>query len=348
MSDAVNWTFGSEDLDLDGDMTLIVARRASTKLHAWKIEFAKDATSELRGAIARTVERLGQLTARSYEPSLVIGDGDYLAVPDQLIAAAAPPLPSRRARSEPDPEGSRRRSRAAAPAQGIETDPQVRHVLRQASGHPLLAAPDLEGSPFLFYAVVVGGVPEARTAFVRKRSPTRALGPGLVFFHGDRLTRVTEPLLVLEDNFDLVVTPEGIAVLSQPVFEQLFRDAETLVERYPVWAKAFSTLGLDAGQTEILTERCRRDSRLAHRLRQIHESGHLAAGNVTAKQVFEEAKRLGINRDSISHGGKLDFSCADVGTLLKLLNDDLFLGGLSRVPFEAGSKFRQRSPSAGQ
>jgi hypothetical protein len=39
----------------------------------------------------------------------------------------------------------------------------------------------------------------------------------------------------------------------------------------------------------------------------------------------------------------LNFTGPDVNTLLKLLNDDLFIGGLSKVPYEAGSKARYAS-----
>lgn len=358
MSDP-EWVFDPASVKQEELMTLVLARRLSNKtLQGYKVEFAKDATDELRKVIRTTVSLLAALTPRQYEPSLAIKQGEYLAVPDELIQRAAPPLAHSASAKTGDaqddgaedadtsPEGSGSEPSAAA-SQGtthIETDPEVRKLLREASGQPPLSAQALSGKTFLFYAVVIGNDPERRVAFVRKHGPTTSLGRGhLLFAHGDRLTRVSQPLLALDTRFDLVVTPDGIAAINQGVFDALFRDAETLVARYPHWATAFSSLGLNDADTAALVERCRRDFRLANRLRQIFESGHLAAGNVAVKAVLAQAKTLGIDESDIAKNGRLDFSKPDMATLLKLLNDDLFIGGLSKVRFEAGNKSRQAS-----
>lgn len=353
MTDTSAWQIDPAGIDIAGDMTLLVARRKGKGIAGYKLEFAKQATTELREAMAGTLTRLATLRRRDYEPSLVIGDEEYMAVPDQLVSVAAPPLPPRTRRSGRTPpngggsDGSRGRQPRAAGAT-IETDPEVRRFLRDAAGHDPLPAGSLAGRPFLFYAVVVGNDPRTRSAFVRKHNPAVSLAAGrLLFSYEDRLTRVEHPLFSLDDHFDLVVTPEGILVLNQSIFDALFRDAKVLVDRYPIWAKAFSTLRIGSDQVDVLVERCRRDSRLAHRLRQIHESGHLAAGRVKLDQVLAEADRLGLGRHGFLKDGKLDFGCQDIGTLLKLLNDDLFIGGLSQVAYEAGSKARQRPGTTG-
>ena len=349
MTDAKSWAFDPTCLDPDGAMTLVLARRRGARLIGGKVEFAKDADAELRTVVRRSADSVATLIRRTYEPSLVIGPGEYLAAPDGLVDRAAPP-PVKQSQSGEAGKGVKQgggQARNPATEDGIpkvviETDPQVRGFLRRASGLELLPAQDLlRKPPFLFYAVVIGDDPQSRIAFVRKMSPTRTLDAGkLLFAYGNRLTRVTEPLLAIEDHFDLIVTKEGIAVLNQTVFEALFRDAETLVERYPVWASSFSTLGLSDLQTKVLVERCQRDSRLASRLRQIYESGHLAAGQVTKTQVLKEADRVAGGRARFLKNGELDFGCQDASALLKLLNDDLFVGGLSHQPFEAGSKAR--------
>jgi hypothetical protein len=348
MNKSADWSFDPAALDLDGDMTLVLARRQGTKLVGGKVEFADQATDELRAAIKNCAAKIATLTRRSYEPSLRIQDGEYMAVPDQLVEKAAAPLkPKAKAGAAVTTEDPKKGSvEKAAPAQHIETDPQVRSLLKNASGLNLLAAQALGKQRFLFYAVVVGSTPGSRTSFVRKVNPSKALDAGKMWFSfGQRLTKVEQPLLSLDDYFDLVVTTDGIAVLNQIVFDSLFRDAETLVQRYPVWAKAFATVGLDDEQTTVLVERCRRDTRLATRLRQIHESGHLAAGGVTLDQVLDEADRVAGGRNRFLSSGKLDFACQDVSTLLKLLNDDLFIGGLSKVQYETSSKARYTSSS---
>lgn len=341
MTDTASWTIDPGMIDIEGDMTLLLAERRGKQLEGWKVEFAKDATDELRAAMQATRDRLSSLRRRDYEPSLAIAPDEYLAVPDQLVAVAAPPLTTRprQVRIPADPGDG-----TAPVAPTVETDPQVRHLLRNAAGLDPLPAQELPEHPFLFYAVVVGSDPAARAAFVRKHNPAVNLRTGIpLFSYGDRLTRVDRPLFKLDDHFDLVVTTEGILVLNQTVFDALFRDAKTLVDRYPVWAGTFHTLKIGDDQVQILVDRCQRDSRLATRLRQIFESGHLATGKVKAEQVLAEADRLGLGRERFLTSGKLDFGCAEVSMLLKLLNEDLFIGGLSKVPYEAGSKSRASS-----
>ncbi len=60
------------------------------------------------------------------------------------------------------------------------------------------------------------------------------------------------------------------------------------------------------------------------------------------RHVTREINKLGLPREALLKGGRLDFSGADADTILKLLNDDLFIGGLSGVSYEAGSKARRR------
>lgn len=338
MSPVRKWKLDPSSVDVAGDITLAVARRSGRRLHGYKVEFASGAGEVIRDVCRETLERVRQRTARQYEASLRIDDQrEYLAVPDEQLVMHESFRPKRQRRAP----GSKDDGNPAVTS--IETDPQVRELLRRASGLDRLPAEHLTRFAFQFYAAVVGSDPARRTSFVRKKNPAKVLKRGgLVFSYGDRLTEVRDPLMLLDDRFDLIVAGQGLAVLEQDVFESLFRDVEVLAERYPVYAKAFETLRLGESELEILVDRCRRDSRLGARLRQIYESGHLAAGNVSTKQVIREIDRLELPRDRLLSDGKLDFSGADASTILKLLNDDLFIGGLSKVSYEAGSKARRQ------
>lgn len=340
MTPVRTWSLDTDAVDIAGDVTLVVARRSGKTLQGHKIEFDTKAGDVIRGVCRETLRRIAERSARQYEPSLHIDPAsEYLAVPDAELVQHEAFRPKRRRSADLDEVNGRVNPATAT----IETDPQVRHLLRRASGLERLPAERLTEYTFQFYAAVVGSAPTARTAFVRKMNPAKVLRRGrMVFAYGDRLRSVDEPLLLLDEWFDLVVAPDGIAVLDQAVFEQLFRDVKVLNERYPVYAKAFSTLQLDQDQIETLVERCRHNSRLGNRLRQIYESGHLAAGNVTMTRVKREITKLGLPRDALLKDGRLDFTGADADTILKLLNDDLFIGGLSGVPYEAGSKARRR------
>jgi hypothetical protein len=58
--------------------------------------------------------------------------------------------------------------------------------------------------------------------------------------------------------------------------------------------------------------------------------------------VQREVKRLGLPEDRFFVDGQLRFDEADTSTLLKLLNEDLFLGGFTDASFEAGSKAKRQ------
>jgi hypothetical protein len=341
MTPVRTWSLDASAVDITGDVTLVVSRRSGKSLQGFKIEFDTKAGEVIREVCRETLHRIAERSARQYEPSLHIDPAsEYLAVPDAELVQHEAFRPKRRRRSgdAEEPVGGVNPATVT-----IETDPQVRDLLRRASGLGRLPAERLTEYTFQFYAAVVGSNPIARIAFVRKTNPARVLRRGrMVFAYGDRLRSIEDPLLLLDERFDLVVAPDGIAVLDQAVFEQLFRDVKVLNERYPVYARAFSTLQLDQNQIETLVERCRHNSRLGNRLRQIYESGHLAAGNVTMSDVKREINKLGLPRGVLLKDGRLDFTGADPDTILKLLNDDLFIGGLSGVPYEVGSKARRR------
>jgi hypothetical protein len=339
-SPSASWTFDPQALDVTGDLTFVVARRSGASLRGFKVEVADEAADAIRAVCTATVERLGALQRRDYEPSISIDTGvEYLAVPDEHLQRS--PLP-RRSSAETSSQGSASvTSGAPSGVIAIEADPQVRALLRDASGLALLPAPSLRRFPFQFYAAVVGSDPRNRVAFVRKKNPASVVKPGhLLFAYGDRLTRVTNPLLLLDDHFDLIILDGGIVVLNQRTFDLLFRDSDALAERYPVYAEAFSALGLSGDQLATLIDHCRRDIRFASRLRQIYESGHLAANKITLEDVEAQIERLGLDRRRFFTDGRLDFSGSDAAALLKLLNDDLFVGELSTVTYEAGSKSR--------
>jgi hypothetical protein len=337
MTPVHRWRLDPKSIDLSGDITLVVARRSGKTLHGYKVEFEARAGEGIRDVCRRTLDQLGPLAARQYEPSLHIDPGhEYLAVPDAELVQHESFRPKQRSQRD----GSDGEGIAAVPT--IETDPQVRDLLGRAAGLDRLPAAHLSEYSFQFYAAVVGSAPTARTAFLRKANPAKVLNRGrMVFSYGDRLRTIQDPIFLLDEYFDLVVTAGGIAVLDQSVFESLFRDIQVLNERYPVYAGGFASLKLDVAEIDTLVERCRTNSRLGNRLRQIYESGHLATGRVTMRQVEQEINRLGLPKAKLMKDGKLDFSGADADTILKLLNDDLFIGGLSKVAYEAGSKARR-------
>lgn len=334
------WQLDRTKIDVTSDVTFVVVRRSGANLKGYKVEASHDALEDIRSACTATLDLLGQRAPRTYEPSLEIEpEHEYLAVPIGDIQSTNRTTAAVSTSADDDASNGQ-----VQPVEttAVETDPQVSELLSRASGLDRLPAPDLRRFAFLFYAAVVGNSSGTRSAFIRKRNPAMTVRSGRrPLAYGNVLNRVDEPLMLLDPAFDLVVTPEGIAVLNQSVFEALFRDTTVMAERFPVYAAAFASLGIDGPQMAQLVEHCQRDSRLGKRLRQIFESGHLAAGKVTLAHVKREVKRLGLQEDHFFVDGNLRFDEADTGTLLKLLNEDLFIGGFTDVGFEAGNKAKR-------
>jgi hypothetical protein len=174
---------------------------------------------------------------------------------------------------------------------------------------------------------------------VRKTDPHLTARPGWVISSlGEALSRIDDPVFVLESRFDVIVLPDGLAVLNATPFETLFRAAEEMSERVVTWADAITDHFPIAGDGEsLLVDAARRSSRLAKRMRSIYDSGHLAA--VTLSQLRAAAKQQGLDVASLfSKDGLVINKDTDTLTLLALLNEDLFKGGLTGTKFAADRK----------
>ena len=190
---------------------------------------------------------------------------------------------------------------------------------------------------FLFYAVLVGPSDD-RSAFIRLYNPRRVARPGLfstVF--GEELRKLKDPIFVFDSEFDMVVTNEGIAALNQNAFERIFRDLSVMRGRLPDYVEHItSKLPMKSEDAARFLAKCVTNSRVANRARAIFEKGHLA--NVEIAHVKAEIKKQGLDEGKFVKDGHLVFDEADPYSLLQLLNEDLFIGGLSKTPFAAQRK----------
>jgi len=226
---------------------------------------------------------------------------------------------------------------------GVAADVALPDILGRASSLERLSAQGLPAG-FLLYAAVVGDNPADRHAFVRKANPRSAVRPGkIITAFGDRLRHVTEPLLILDDHFDLVMGGGGVAVLNQSAFEQLFRDTDRLLRRFPKYVDSLGhALPIDGDAAKRLTVLCMERPLLGKKLRAVYENGFLKRGLFSIKALQEEARRQGVDTRAIIRGDRIIIEDADqVGTLLKLLNEDLTTGAFSKQRYEVDSKSRR-------
>ena len=87
---------------------------------------------------------------------------------------------------------------------------------------------------------------------------------------------------------------------------------------------------------EVLAEKARANGRLRRRLRAIHDRGHL--GDVDIETVRNHIREVGLSEDERIAGDELVVDEADPMTLLYLLNEDFFTGGLTTIGFRSERK----------
>jgi len=123
--------------------------------------------------------------------------------------------------------------------------------------------------------------------------------------------------------------------VSENSFEMLFREAPELTARLPRYVESVAAaLPFAEGAGEALADACARNSRFARRLRSIHERGHLQG--VTLDRLRHEITRHGLREEDYVRDGHLVADNPEM--LLRILNEDLFTGGLSDTQYQAERK----------
>jgi antitoxin component HigA of HigAB toxin-antitoxin module len=154
---------------------------------------------------------------------------------------------------------------------------------------------------------------------------------------GTSLKKVEKPVFALDPYFDLVITERGIIATNQRFFETLFKESEAILENVPAWVESITDhLPIAGDGAAALAEKCRSDSRLRRRLRAVADRGHLQ--NVTLDQIRAHLEQLELPEDCFIVEDELVFDDADPFTLMALLNEDLFSGGLTGTGFRSERK----------
>jgi hypothetical protein len=179
-------------------------------------------------------------------------------------------------------------------------------------------------------------------AFVAKSNPSMSLDKGAWFTpHGDPFANVTTPLFLFESRTDLVVGPEHILVLNQLAFEQWFRESPAIGEHLDKWVQEIDAhLPIAGDGVERLRKRAQTDSRIRRLLRNINERDHLRT--VPMSRIRHHLAQQGLSDAGLVEDDKLVLP-ENPFILLKVLNEDLFLGGLTDLPFVSDNKEPRRS-----
>jgi hypothetical protein len=293
----------------DGDptLTLMVARRSGTNIIGGHVNVADAAAADLRDSARASLGDLDTLEQRAYDPDALLEVGEYFLL---------------------------RRT-------DVEDSFGVLAFLDRGPASDLLAPEEVARKPQLFYAAVIGAAPAERLVFVAKSNPAKLVHAGFFLtLRGDVFTKIDSDVFLFEDRVDLIVSRDSLVVLNQSAFEQWFRDTPVIQERVHAWINGVTDhLPIAGDGADRLAERARTDSRLRRTLFSIQARGHLQHVGIERIRAHMAAQHL--DEAKLLRGDELVFDQADPATLLKLLNEDLFLGGLTDEPFVVDRKSRR-------
>jgi hypothetical protein len=285
-------------------MSLVVVEREGVELDDSEVKISGDAGQYLASAWAQTLEELSAREMVAYSPEVVIraGEGRAVMINDDL-----------------------------------REENEVIDLLLADVDLPLVR-PDAVDSDLLYLYAVVSDTDAGRVAMIKKTNPTkRARGGKRWALARDELRLMSDDPWQLHPLFDLVVSDDGGYALNTTPFEQLFADAERLRAKVDEWVDGIANrLPMSKRQRDLLVVRCRESPRLRRRLRSIAYRGHIT--RVTVDDVRRHVREMGLPTRQFVRNGQLVVDDANVDELLRVLNEDLMRGGLTRDPFVIESK----------
>ena len=278
-------------------------RPRRSRLDAAAIELSQDVARELQALCRAELDRLPGLIRRPYGGSPYIEPGEeYLAVP---IAE----LPS-----------------AAAPAHTVDADEAADlsdlQRLVMTPGLPSLSATDLREGRYLFYAVICTEQDtDQRIGFVRQSDPHRVARAGgfTTLFGQEGLRRLEDPVFVFEASFDLIISPEEVAVLRLEAFNRMFADLNTLAMAAP--ANATTIAGIVGRVTPAAVEALARAGAarpsLARRLQRLATTG--AVPSVTPGDLSKAMLKHDLDPARLVTGDQITFPQEQAAVFLDLI-----------------------------
>lgn len=304
---AVTRPFTSDAAKLGEGLSMLVVERPSKKRFSIaEIKTADEAQAELVNAWRATLDKIADDSALvTYSPDLSFRAGD-------------PRIPVLQ--------------------KSLADENEIIAALLADADRGQEAPKDVSAEHLYLYALVSDTEQAGRIAMIKKRNPSKSASEGKWWgLPSKELQRMDTDPWQIHPFFDLVVSKDGAYVLRLSALDQLLGDSQILVEHVDGWVAAIATsLPIAEGQADILIDRCKESSRLRSRLRAINSRGHLT--RVSIDKVAEHAQRMNLQPDDFIENNELVVSEANADQLLKLLNEDLFTGGLTGDPFVTDGK----------
>jgi hypothetical protein len=290
---------------LEPGAELIVGwRPRPSRLDAAAVELSAEVAEEIRTLCRSTLDQLGALVPRPYGASPYIEpDEEYLAVPVTDLPAASGPRPGESGDDE---------------AAGLS---DLQRLVATAGLRPVSRAELREGR-YLFYAAVCADEGSGqRLGFVRQSDPHRVAKAGgfLALLGQEGLQHLDDPVFVLDAGFDLVVTPDEVAVLRIEAFNRMFADLHTLASAAPANAKLIGEVmpRMRPAAVDALGAAAAARPSLARRLARLARRGAVPA--VTPDELSAALAKHGLDPGDLVSQGEIAFEQSRAVVFLDLI-----------------------------
>jgi hypothetical protein len=297
---------------------LVLGWRRGSRIEARRLNLAREMNQELRQRAQATLVQIGQRSIRSYDPAAQLEEDEvFLLTIDELPTRAKRRRPGRQPRTDADDEQ--------------EEASELVHLL-SAPGDLDPIAPDMiRGQAFLFYAVVFSGR-DSSIAFLKRHNPGGILKTGRVFgLFGAVVTRIEDPILVFESDFDLVVEGDELAALKPTALSRLFVDLQVAAAAVPAHIAALKTSSLNftGDALDAIASACAKRRLLAGRLQGLIQTNHLEI--LTVEMVQQYVTELDEDPERFIVNGQIAVADGDVADLLDVLDQRHYRGGYDQL-----------------
>lgn len=209
-------------------------------------------------------------------------------------------------------------------------------MAQKAGALPMLRPSALDSRTVMYCASLGEHMP--RTLFIKKVDPRLNYKTGRFLAIGrEELTVVNEPAFSFAPDFDIIIGLGWAIVLNQRSFELLFRDIGIVEAHVESWISGITDyLPMTERSIAELKRVALRDSRTWRRLKEIKYRSHLS--RVDVHDIARYAYDVGLDPQKLIVDGKLIFDPSERFEILKLLNEDVYLGNLTDQRYEAQRK----------
>lgn len=317
MRTAEEWTRRA----LGRNAALVLGWRHRSGMAAGRLNLAREMDQELRQRARATLVEIGRRVPRPFGSAAQLEE-------DEVFLLTIDELPTRTGRRRP------RRQDASAGANGgddQEEASQLVELLRSPGDLDPVPADAARGRTFLFYAAVFSGRASS-IAFLKRHNPAGVLKTGRVLgLFGDVVTRIDDPVLVFENDFDLVVEGGEVAALTPGGLARLFVDLEIAAAAVPAHIAALKTIPLQFAESALasISAACSKRRLLASRLQRLTQADHI--GTLTVDMVSGYIKTLNEDPKRFISNGKIDVTEGDVPVILDILDQRHYRGGYDKL-----------------